>query len=202
MVGSLDRTHFFGYTASMRLPTDGEIAVLYQQYQTPPHIQDHMRAVAAIAIELGRYHQADLGLVDAAAKLHDLVRIPEQWPTLPATITTPQPHAEINYLLLQQAYPEVAAAIRPHSLMTILADQPFPSLEAKLVYYADKRVNHAEVVDLVDRLQLGKQRWHVPAVDDRSAELLTKLTVLEADLFRPLPYDPTQLKAHLKTNRP
>ncbi|MBI4407567.1 MAG: HD domain-containing protein [Candidatus Kerfeldbacteria bacterium] len=186
----------------MRLPTGEEIAALYQQYQTPPHIQDHMRAVAAIATELGRYHQADLGLVDAAAKLHDLVRIPEQWPTLPATIATPQPHAQINDLILQSAYPEVAAAIRPHSLMTILANDPFPSLEAKLVYYADKRVNHAEVVDLVDRLQLGKQRWQVPAEDDRSVELLAKLTALEADLFRPVPYDPNQLKTHLKTDRP
>lgn len=180
----------------MRLPTGEEIVALYQQYQTPPHIQDHMRAVAAIATELGRYHQANLGLVDAAAKLHDLVRIPEQWPTLPATIATPQPHAEINYLILQSAYPEVAAAIRPHSLMTILAQDPFPSLEAKLVYYADKRLNHAAVVAVVDRLQLGKQRWHVPAADDQSAELLAKLTALEADLFRPVPYDPTQLKTH------
>lgn len=185
----------------MRLPTDEEIVALYQQYQTPPHIQDHMRAVAAIAIELGRYHQANLLLVEAAAKLHDLVRIPEQWPCLPATIATPQPHAEINYLILQTTYPEVAAAIRPHSLMTILAEQPFPNLEAKLVYYADKRVNHAEVVDLVDRLQLGKQRWHVPTADDRSAELLTKLTALETDLFSPVPYDPNQLKTHLKTHR-
>jgi hypothetical protein len=182
----------------MRLPNNEAITALYQQYHTPSNIQDHMRVVAAIATELGRYHQANLSLLEAAAKLHDLVRIPEQWPYLPEQITTPLPHAEINYLLLQQDYPEVAALIRPHSLMTILAGQPFPSVEAKLIYYADKRVNHADPVTLTERLQLGRERWKVNHATDRAAELLPLLLALEVELFKPIPYDPNQLQAHLE----
>lgn len=185
----------------MRLPNSEEITALYEQYHTPPHIQDHMRVVAAIACELGRYHPVDLQLVEVAAKLHDLVRLPEQWPYLPNTIPTPQPHAEINYLILQASWPEVALAIRPHSLMTISQLNPFASLEAKLVYYADKRVNHANIVSLSERLQLGQERWQVAKEQDRSAELLTKLLALEAELFKPVPYDPTQLETQLETNR-
>ncbi len=181
----------------MRLPNSEEIKALYQQYHTPPHIQDHMRVVAAIAIELGRYHHLDLALLEAAAKLHDLVRIPEQWSYLPSTISTPLPHAEINFLILQSAFPEVAALIRPHSLMTILSDRPFPSLEAKLIYYADKRVNHAQLVSLTERLQFGQERWQVQTTNDRSAELLPKLHALEQEVFKPIAYDPTQLEAHL-----
>lgn len=170
---------------------------LYVQYHTPSNIQDHMRVVAAIATELGRYHQANLSLLEAAAKLHDLVRIAEQWSYLPETIPTPLPHAEINYLLLRSVYPEVAELIRPHSLMTILQQLPFPSLEAKLVYYADKRVNHAELVTLAQRLQLGRERWRVDHATDRTAELLPQLQSLESELFKPIPYDPTQLQTHL-----
>lgn len=167
---------------------------LYQQYHTPPHIQDHLRVVATVAKEIGSYHQANLPLVEAAALLHDLVRVPEQWPYLPTTISTPQAHAQINFLLLQENFPEVAAVIRTHSLMTILTDQPFLSLEAKLVYYADKRVNHATIVTLAERLKAGWERWLVTSNNDRSAELLPKLYELEQELFRPLPYEPTELK--------
>lgn len=184
----------FMYTPSMRLPTSQEIMALYQQYHTPPHIQDHMRVVAAVAKEIGSYHQANLPLVEAAALLHDLVRVPEQWPYLPTTISTPQAHAQINFLLLQENFPEVAEVIRMHSLMTILADQPFSSLEAKLIYYADKRADNSTVVTLKQRLEFGQERWHIQPEQDRRSDLLPKLIALEQELFRPLPYEPTELK--------
>lgn len=170
---------------------------LYQQYHTPALIQDHMRVVAAIACELASYHPTQLGLVKAAAKLHDLVRIPEQWPYVPTHIVTPQPHAEINYQILLDDFPEVAAVIRPHSLMTIVQNNPFPSLEAKLVYYADKRVNHSNIVSLAERLQLGHERWRVKPEQDRRQELLPQLYTLEQELFAPIPYDPNQLKNYI-----
>ncbi len=181
----------------MRLPSEAEIQALYEQYHALPGIQSHMRVVAAIAVELGRHHQAhtnvNLGLVETAAKLHDLVRTPEQWVHLPAGISTPMPHAEINYLILRDAFPEVAETIRPHSLMTILNPQPFTSLEQKLVYYADKRVNHSDIVTLDDRLNLGWERWKVSHANDRSAELIPLLQALETELFIPIPYDPNTL---------
>lgn len=186
----------------MNIPTSIEIQQLYQRYHTPANIQQHMVMVERIAVWLAerRRQQGDavnIPVVSAAALLHDLIRIPEQWQYLPDTITTPLPHAEINYLLLRKEFPELASTIRPHSLMTILSPQPFANLEQKIVYYADKRVNHSEVVSVLDRLRLGSQRWPVHSEPDRSAELLTRLTILEQELFSGLTIQPDQLHAHL-----
>lgn len=184
----------------MRLPTDRDYRELYQTYHTPPHIQDHMRVVANIAVVLARYHEANIALAEAAAKLHDLVRLPEQWPYLPNTIATPLPHAEINYLLLRDRWPEVAQIIRPHSLMSLLQSNALTTSEAKIVYYADKRVNHADIVTLEERLQFGQTRWRVTPSHDRTAELLPQLQALETQLFTPLPFAPHELKNKLKTS--
>lgn len=184
----------------MRLPTEVDYRELYQTYHTPPHIQDHMRVVARIAVVLARYHHADYALIEAAAKLHDLVRLPEQWPYLPSTISPPLPHAEINYLLLRDRWPAIALAIRSHSLMSILEPSALASLEAKIVYYADKRVNHSDIVTLEQRLQLGQERWHVTAMNDRTTELFTALQALETELFTPLPFLPHELQTYLQTS--
>ncbi|MFA6475205.1 MAG: HD domain-containing protein [Patescibacteria group bacterium] len=181
----------------MRLPTDVEVDELYQRFHTPTNIREHMRVVAAIATELGRYHKINIPLLDSAARLHDLVRLPQQWEFLPVGIHTPAPHAEINYLLLKDNFPEVATLIRSHSLMTLLVEQPFITDEAKLLYYADKRVNHATIVSVTDRLTLGQERWQVTAQTDRTPELLDKLFTLESNLFKPIPYDPNHLKDQL-----
>lgn len=158
-----------------------------------------MRWVAAVAVLIAQWSGANVALVQAAAWLHDLVRIKEQWLYLPATISTPQPHAEINYLLLREQWPEVAGVIRTHSLMTILQDRPFGNLEEKIVYYADKRVNHATVVTLAERLTLGDERWQVTPANDRRHELMPKLQQLETELFTNAPFSPNELKTHLKS---
>lgn len=182
----------------MRLPTEADCRSLYSTYHTPLHIQGHMRAVAAIAVLIAGWSGADQALVRFAGWLHDLVRIKEQWPYLPAGITTPLPHAEINYLLLRDRWPEVASIIRQHSLMTILDDKPFATGEAKIVYYADKRVNHADIVTLEERLNLGHERWQVAPQADRRNELLPKLRHLETELFTNAPFSPHELKTHIK----
>lgn len=136
-----------------------------------------------------------LELAVMAACLHDLVRLPEQWPYLPADIKTPLSHAEVNYLLLRDRWPELAAVIREHSLMQILRPQAFSSFEAKLVYYADKRVNHDQLVSVSQRLQLGQERWTVAPDQDRSTDLLNQLTALEQELFSGVTLTPTDLYA-------
>lgn len=184
----------------MHLPTQPQITELYQRYHTPLHIVDHMVMVDRIATWLAEQRkkqgdQVDIELTSVAARLHDLVRLPQQWSYLPAGITTPLPHAEINYFILRNDFPEVAEIIRVHSLMTILQPNAFASLEQKIVYYADKRANHSSIVSLQDRLQLGQSRWQVTPEQDHSAELLTKLTQLETELFQHLTIHPNDLHA-------
>jgi hypothetical protein len=157
-----------------------------------------MRVVAEIAVALAQWTGARAELVQAAAWLHDLVRIREQWPHLPASITVPLPHAEINYLLLRDQWSEVAAVIRPHSLMTIVRDQPFATLEDKILYYADKRVNHATIVSLTERLDLGYERWQVTTATDQRHDLLPRLQQLEKELFSNAPITPDELQTYLQ----
>ncbi len=184
----------------MKLPTEQDYAALYRTYHTPEHIQDHMQMVAEITRVLAEARLAvndavDIELAVAAALLHDLVRIPEQWPYLPTSISTPLPHAEINYLLLRDRYPEIAEVIRSHSLMTIFENQALSKIESQLVYYADKRVNHADIVSLEDRIVFGKQRWRVDPATDNSDEIIQKLKQLEQSLFDTLTIQPEDLHA-------
>lgn len=182
----------------MKLPTAEDYQRLYQQYSTPSHIQDHMRTVARLAVKLAeqRALQGDvvsISLVETAALLHDLVRIPEQWSTLPSNITTPESHAEINYLILRDDYPELAEVVRDHSLMTIFEEGKLTTLEQQIVYYADKRVNHDQVVSIIQRLELSKERWGVTPENDRTPEVLTALQTLESNLFTNLSITPKEL---------
>lgn len=187
----------------MKLPNESDYVALYRTYHTPDNIRSHMEVVTSLAVALAteiKKQSGDLSvpLVKAAARLHDLVRIEEQWQYLPPFVSTPLPHAEINYLLLRDHYPEVADVIRSHSLMTILQPHPFASLEHKIVYYADKRVDHSTVVSLTDRLTRGQQRWKVNSADDRTTELSASLKALEEELFNNLTIQSTDLHAKTK----
>ena len=181
----------------MKLPTWEECCVLYDHYHTPQHIRQHLTAVTTIALQLGqacqKHKSVSLPLIESAARLHDLVRIKEQWVYLPNSITTPLPHAEINYLLLKDQYLEVAEVIRVHSLMSITLPNHLNTLEKQIVYYADKRVNHANLVSITDRLALGKVRWGVTASNDQTPDLLQKLQQLEHTLFKSLNILPNDL---------
>lgn len=177
-----------------------ECAALYRTYHSPDHIQSHMQIVASLAVSLATARQqagdsVSVPLVQAAALLHDLVRIQEQWIYLPDSISTPLPHAEINYALLRDSFPEVASVIRTHSLMSIVDPTALSSVEHKIVYYADKRVNHSTVVSLEERIALGRERWRVTAETDQSTTLIPLLHDLERELFTDLTIQPHTLHA-------
>ncbi|MFA5995004.1 MAG: HD domain-containing protein [Patescibacteria group bacterium] len=185
----------------MQLPTVKECQELYRFYHTPSNVQAHMLMVERVAVWLAQQRQicgdpVNVPLVSAAAKLHDLVRIKDQWQYLPGDIKTPLQHEEINYLVLNKQYPAVAAIIRTHGLMTILKDG-FANLEQKIVYYADKRVDHHTIVSLAERLRLGQQRWQIPPEQDCAAALLKHITNLEQTLFKGLAVQPNQLREHV-----
>ena len=186
-----------------RLPSLADVQELYTQFHTPLHIQEHMRAVASVAVQLGAARNnvpsntvpVHIELLEMAGLLHDLVRIPDQWPHLPDDISTPESHAEINYQILRHQYPALANTVRTHSLMTILQPAPFETSEQKILFYADKRVNHSTVVSLQQRIQLGQERWGVSPQDDQSSTLLPLLYQLEKDLFQSLTILPEELHA-------
>lgn len=182
----------------MRLPTEPEYAKLYASYHTPENIQRHMAVVAILGRQIADAHheaghQVQVDLVYAAGKLHDLIRVQAQWPYLPKNITPPLPHAEINYRLLRSAYPEVAQVIRTHSLLSITETSRLDTLEKKIVYYADKCVNHDQLVTVQDRLALGKERWGVTPANDKTETILPLVIQLQNELFSDIALRPSDI---------
>lgn len=189
----------------MKLPSRAEIEALYEKYRTPRHVVEHCEAVEAVAEQLGAFLRehgvsVEIELVKAAAALHDLVRVvdfkifePEKF-RYPAS--TPDAdfmahlrerykgyhHADAGAMILdEEGFPEIADIVRKHKYRQII--EGFSTLEEKIVYYADKRVNHAEIVPLQKRLDAGRARNAPETIGSESGiELDEKVHALEAEL--------------------
>lgn len=116
---------------------------LLTTHRTPAVVRGHCTAVAEVAGALGRaLNQVGaclhLGLLDAAARLHDIARERPDHANAGATC------------LVAAGYPRVAAAVAHH----MDAPEPLPSIpgEAEVLYLADKLVRDATVVPLERRL--------------------------------------------------
>ncbi len=120
---------------------------LWDRWQTPPQVRAHCRAVAAVAKELAAQVSASGvevrgGLLEEACLLHDLVR--------PLGKSHPQAGAEI---LLGEGYADLAVLVAQHHDL-----QPGASVEAKLLYLADKLVEGTERVNLEQRFGCSRAR--------------------------------------------
>jgi hypothetical protein len=119
----------------------------------------------------------DVSLVEAACLLHDVLRICDiresdyqemaasasgevrkRWEGLRRRYARCS-HEEAAYVLLRDAYPEVAETIRRQRYVALLDGEDGPeSWEEKLTYYADMRVSHERVVGLGERLEEAHRR--------------------------------------------
>jgi uncharacterized protein len=165
-----------------RLPTHNECFELIRQLAVPEHIVRHSVATAKLAVFLAEKLKekgiaVDVDLVERACLLHDVVRMcdfkkldcgglaksAEQeskaiWQQL-RTDFEGLCHEDIAYELLKDEYPELAITIRKHKYLTILNEKDKPTTwEEKLVYYADKRVMHEQIVPLKERLEEAHKR--------------------------------------------
>jgi len=164
------------------LPTHKECLSITKEHHVPPHIVKHSLAVAKLAVFLAQKLNekgitVDVNLVDRACLLHDIVRIcdfkeldyskPEQniteqnkakWQQLRAKYEG-IPHEYAAYDILKEKYPALALTIKKHRYIAVLNKKEKPNTwEEKLVYYADKRVMHEEIVSLEERLTEAHKR--------------------------------------------
>lgn len=188
------------------LPSREECFEIFKQYHTPANIIRHSLAVSKAANYLAdKFYQAgleiDKDLVDRAALLHDVLRVcdikNDLYTFMDSTDKTPankkiwqeqrkkyknQHHAEATAELFQDKYPRMAAVIRKHRLSAII-NNSLRTWEEKIVYYADKRVDHQKFVSLDKRISEGKKRWQVKKNQDQSSEILNKMKELEKEIF-------------------
>lgn len=175
-----------------------DITQLYEQYHVPVNIQAHMRKVAMVTAFLcngintphGK-NVVNANQAVAAALLHDLMKMidvknphenVEFWKKIKGQFPGIG-HEEAGAIILEQLGKAVIAdIIRKSGYSSIIDTKLEPrTLEEKIVYYADKRVMHDNIVSLKERLKDGRKRYkHNAILHDRRAE--QKLYTLEREL--------------------
>ena len=173
---------------------------LMDEYAMLPNIRRHSVMVARVALQLmgGLAQNAitapclpDRPLVTAGALLHDIAKTP--------CLQTGCDHARAGAEICEcLGYPEIAAIVAEHVLLrdhdcARRMQGKFTARE--VIYYADKRVRHEEIVSLEVRLDYILERYGAgkPGIERRIRENFARCVELEHFLFSFLPFSPEQL---------
>ncbi len=164
------------------------------------NIREHSHLVArvaeAIVCGLGDFgddpvRAADLDLVLAGALLHDIAKT--------KCLDGSCRHDEEGmHICCHHGYPEVGQIVREHVLLSSFTPDDyqrgrFPARE--IVYYADKRVRHNEIVSLEQRYDYIIEIYsrENEAIKKRIRENFDRCAELEQYLFKYLPFSPELL---------
>lgn len=190
--------------------TDQQVDELIEEFHMPLHVRRHCAAVANFACALGEKliaagKKIDLTLLRHAALLHDLVRVvdfrefkPESFPdqVTPGDVSFWKElrekykgfhHADAGaQILAGRGFPEIAKLVSRHRFLQIR--NGFDSWEEKLLYYADKRTKHDQIVPLKERLDDGRKR-NVPGMEytEEARSLDEKVFALEREILTKIP---------------
>jgi uncharacterized protein len=192
-----------------------QIEELYDEFHTPLHVRRHCLQVALVG-ELIATNLAKTGIeiepstVWAAGMLHDLVRIVD-FSSVPEDLGSPEDqivwkqlreqykglhHAQVGAEILTDiGETELADIIGRHATASLGTPTGPNSWKSKLVFYADKRVSHDEIVSLEERLAEGwKRHFNGRAKSDDDHALLASIFELEKELFAPLSLTPEDVQ--------
>jgi uncharacterized protein len=204
------------------LPSSQECFAILAEHHVPPHIVNHSKAVAKLAVFLARRLNengtaVNTTLLETACLLHDLLRVhdfkeadynrfeqnlPEEqqakWQKLRSKYKAIS-HEDAAYDILKEQYPAVALTIKRHRYMALLDESEKPqSWEEKLLYYADKRVMHETIVPLKDRLAEGHKRnifQHGSAAQSKinTSKVDPLIFQMEKEIFEKIGLDPLEV---------
>lgn len=172
------------------------------EYRMLANIRAHSLMVARLAelLALARRGQGaaiDVPLTVAAALLHDIAKS--------MCLDNDRNHAAMGRdLCLRHGYPELAPLVFQH---VVLDDHSFPAtpLSAKeLVYYADKRVNHDQVVSLDERRAYIVERYgrDDPGRQQAIWENFQRCRGIETAIFEGLDFTPSEVASRLAATPP
>ena len=208
------------------LPTLKECLALLAEYHVPPHMVNHCRAVAKLAVFLAQRlnenaEAVNVTLLERAGLLHDMMRVfdfqqpdynqfernlPQQekakWHRLRAKYKA-MTHEDAAYDVLKERYPVLALTIKRHRYMAMLDEKDCPETwEEKLLYYADMRVMHDKIVPLKQRLAEGHKRnihMHGSAAQSKinTAKVDPMIEEMEKEIFEKIGLDPLEVTEDL-----
>lgn len=183
-----------------------QIQNLLDKYHVPRHIRIHSEKVDKIALYMAKRliekrEDVNFKILHPACMLHDLMKICDMRNFNPANFPYPpniedinvwnylrdkyenQDHAELAARILVNLNEyEVAKTIKKHNFLNIIAESPnnLQNWEEKLLYYADKRVMHGDVVSIKERIRDGEERY--PRTD-QSMEQIAKYEKAKQALY-------------------
>ncbi|PID72626.1 MAG: metal-dependent phosphohydrolase [Desulfobulbus propionicus] len=183
----------------MNIPSIAQCAALMQRYGMWENIRHHSLVVARLADQivsaLARNRNAlpvaSRKLVVAGALLHDIAKT--------QCIEQGGDHARLGAEICRKhGYPEIAEIVAEHVILQQFDPKRYVHghfTAKEIVYYADKRVRHHEIVHLDQRLQYILERYGQG--DPRREEFITKnfniCVELEGYLFKWLDFPPQDL---------
>lgn len=202
----------------MNLPSKEQCLKLLDTYHVPQNIRRHVIKVTKIALGLGYEFKKqgikiNLDLIERASLLHDLFRMADiHGDCRQNKFIVPSDQTEANYLFWESLkekypkthhgviaadyfkadYPELAQVIREH-MFDVVLEGKFTSWEAKIVSYADKRVDHDRIVTLAERKAQGEKRWNTKLIKDLDQTYI-KLAELETEIFSVIKQSPDIIK--------
>lgn len=181
-----------------------EINKIYKEFHVPKHIISHMRVVAKVAKSLAKKMKGvDGKMIENAALLHDVVRcvdfksIEEKnfkikplksdlicWKKLWKKYHKIGHEKAMAKILQARGEKELAKLISKHGFFFI---DKLKTLEEKILYYADKRVDRDKIVTLAVRFEEGKKRNMSPKDDmEHVKRTEDKVYKLEEELSKKL----------------
>lgn len=172
-----------------------EINKLYKKYHVPRHIIAHMKKVAKVCMLLADKLKAkglkiEKDTLLKAALLHDVLRVsdirnfnPKEfggkisqksikvWENLRKKYNKIKHEKAAAQLLKSTGHAKIANLVRKHDFYLI---DKLKTLEEKILYYADKRVDFDKIVTLKNRFKTGRKRNNGPEDDMKLVSSIEK----------------------------
>lgn len=159
----------------MNYPNEQDCLKMLEEQDVHPNVIQHSKRVAKVALGLSdalikKGISIDRDLVLAAALLHDIKKLKSE------------PHAIDGAKHLKElGHDKIADVVLRHGLYKMELYPP-TSLEDKIVFYADKRVNPDGIVSIDDRFEYLKKKYKSES-DTREKEYLF-VKKIEDELFK------------------
>lgn len=195
---------------------------LWDEWVTPMHVRAHCKQVANVATQIAEAFASSNILINAhlvktAALLHDVARVCDfrtlerdkfheevtddkwtKWVDLREQFKGMH-HADIACgALADEGFLKTAEVIRLHNFFSILEEpEKFSYLEIALLFYADKRAKHDQIVSLQERFNdfLHRYGQHDDEETKEKWNEVKRITFeLEQQLFEPLNLGPADIK--------
>ena len=169
-------------------------------YQMLPNIREHSIVVAKVAELLVQGFQRNGSSLDreltlAGALLHDIAKTQ-------CLGDNDGNHAKVGWeICLKHGYSRVGEIVASH--VVLRGNGNGPVTEKEIVYYADKRVNHNQIVTLEERLDYINRTY--AANDERRQQLIQKNFLkcqnLEEHIFQELSFNPDDISKLLEKRK-